>query len=130
MPKGAEQTHWQGAFKALGGSVVRASGLPRNAMVRLLALLGSAAPLNELLDGLARDVETWSEGLYCTFLVVDSTRTMLQPGAAPSLPTSYIEAIGPVTIAVGQGSCGTAAALREMVFVEDVERSDLWASHA
>jgi PAS domain S-box-containing protein len=130
MPKGAEQTHGQGAFDALGGSVVQASGLPRNAMVRLLALLGSAAPLNELLDGLARDVETWCEGLHCTFLVVDSTRRMLQPGAAPSLPASYIEAIGPVPIAVGQGSCGTAAALREMVFVEDVERSDLWASHA
>jgi PAS domain S-box-containing protein len=129
MPKGAEQTHWQGAFDALGGSVVQASGLPRNAMVRLLALLGSAAPLNELLDGLARDVETWCEGLHCTFLVVDSTRRMLQPGAAPSLPASYIEAIGPVSIAVGQGSCGTAAALREMVFVDDVERSDLWASH-
>jgi PAS domain S-box-containing protein len=130
MPKGAEQTHWQGAFDALGGSVVQASGLPRNAMVRLLALLGSAAPLNELLDGLARDVETWCEGLYCTFLVVDPTRRLLQPGAAPSLPAAYIEAIGPVTIAVGQGSCGTAAALREMVFVEDVERSDLWANHA
>jgi PAS domain S-box-containing protein len=131
MPTGAEHTHWQHAFGALRGSVAPASGDdPRNAMFRLLALLGSAAPLNELLDGLARDVETWSKGVHCTFLVVDSTRRVLQPGAAPSLPLSYIDAIGQVAIAVGQGSCGTAAALREMVFVEDVERSDLWASHA
>jgi PAS domain S-box-containing protein len=131
MPTGAEHTHWQHAFGALRGSVAPASGGdPRNAMFRLLALLGSAAPLNELLDGLARDVETWSKGVHCTFLVVDSTRRVLQPGAAPSLPPSYIDAIGQVAIAVGQGSCGTAAALREMVFVEDVERSDLWASHA
>jgi PAS domain S-box-containing protein len=131
MPTGAEHTHWQHAFGALRGSVAPASGDdPRNAMFRLLALLGSAAPLNELLDGLARDVETWSKGVQCTFLVVDSTRRVLQPGAAPSLPPSYIDAIGQVAIAVGQGSCGTAAALREMVFVEDVERSDLWANHA
>ena len=131
MPTGAEHTHWQHAFGALRGSVAPASGDdPRNAIFRLLTLLGSAAPLNELLDGLARDVETWSKGVHCTFLVVDSTRCVLQPGAAPSLPQSYIDAIGQVAIAVGQGSCGTAAALREMVFVEDVERSDLWASHA
>lgn len=131
MPTGAEHTHWQHAFGALRGSVAPVSGDdPRNAMFRLLALLGSAAPLNELLDGLARDVETWSKGVHCTFLVVDATRRVLQPGAAPSLPLSYIDAIGQVAIAVGQGSCGTAAALREMVFVEDVERSDLWASHA
>jgi len=131
MPTGAEHTHWQHAFGALRGSVAPASGDdPRNAMFRLLTLLGSAAPLNELLDGLARDVETWSKGVHCTFLVVDSTRRVLQPGAAPSLPVSYIDAIGQVAIAVGQGSCGTAAALREMVFVEDVERSDLWASYA
>jgi PAS domain-containing protein len=55
---------------------------------------------------------------------------MLQPAAAPSLPPSYIDAIGRVPIAVGQGSCGTAAARREMVFVDDVERSDLWATYA
>ncbi|MHB8723449.1 MAG: PAS domain-containing protein [Steroidobacteraceae bacterium] len=131
MPTGGKHTHWQHAFGALRGSVAPASGDdPRNEMFRLLALLGSAAPLNELLDGLARDVETWSKGVHCTFLIVDSTCRVLQPGAAPSLPPSYIDAIGQVAIAVGQGSCGTAAALREMVFVEDVERSDLWAGHA
>jgi PAS domain S-box-containing protein len=132
MPTGAEQTHWKHAIDALvGGAVASAPEHdPRHALVQLLALLGSAAPLNELLDGLATHVETWSEGLICTLLLVDSTRRMLQPGAAPSLPPSYIEAIGRVPIAVGQGSCGTAAARGEMVFVEDVERSDLWVNYA
>jgi PAS domain S-box-containing protein len=55
---------------------------------------------------------------------------VLQSGAAPSLPRSYTEALGQIPIAVGQGSCGTAAARREMVFVEDVERSALWADYA
>ena len=101
-----------------------------SAQVRLLALLGSAAPLNTLLDGLATYIESWSEGLYCSVLLVDPTGQLLRPGAAPSLPAAYVQAINPVPIAVGQGSCGTAAARRDIVVVEDVERSDLWAAYA
>ena len=101
-----------------------------SAQVRLLALLGSAAPLNVLLDGLATYIETWSEGLYCSVLLVDPTGQLLRPGAAPSLPAAYVQAINPVPIGIGQGSCGTAAARREIVVVEDVERSELWTSYA
>ena len=97
--------------------------------VRLLALLGSAAPLNVLLDGLATYVETWAEGLHCTVLLVDPTGQLLLPGAAPSLPVAYANAIGPVPIEDGYGSCGTAAARREMVVVEDIEQSELWARY-
>ena len=83
--------------------------------VRLLALLGSAAPLNVLLDGLATYVETWAKGLHCTVLLVDPTEQWLLPGAAPSLPATYAHAIGPVPIADGCGSCGTAAARRTLL---------------
>src|SRR5882672_1687736 len=100
------------------------------AQVRLLALLDSAAPLNVLLDGLATYVETWAEGLHCTVLLVDPSGKLLLPGAAPSLPAAYMDAIGPVPIDDGMGSCGTAAARREMVVVEDVEQSPLWAAFA
>ncbi len=100
------------------------------AQVRLLALLGSAAPLNVQLDGLATYVETWAEKLLCTVLLVDPTGRLLLPGAAPSLPEAYTHAIDPVRIGIGEGCCGTAAARREMVVVEDVERSDLWTKYA
>jgi PAS domain S-box-containing protein len=103
---------------------------PLRAQVRLLALLSSAAPLHVLLDGLATYVETWAEGLYCTVLLVDSTGRLLRPAAAPSLPDAYIRAIDPVPIGIGEGCCGTAAASREMVVVEDVERSGLWRKYA
>jgi PAS domain S-box-containing protein len=132
MPIGADKTHWEDAV----GELVRDPPSPATqvdahyALVRLLAQLRSAAPLNLLLDELAKHVETWSKGIYCTVWLVDSTGRMLQPGAAPSLPRSYADALGRIPIAVGQGSCGTAAARREMVFVEDVERSDLWATYA
>jgi len=100
------------------------------AQVRLLALLDSDAPLNVLLDGLATYVESWTDGLHCTVLLVDATGRMLLPGAAPSLPAAYADAIGPVPIDDRRGSCGTAAARREMVVVEDVEQSELWQGYA
>lgn len=99
------------------------------AQVRLLALLTSAAPLNVLLDGLATYVETWATGLHCTVLLVDPTGRLLLPGAAPSLPEAYAIAIGPVPIADGSGCCGTAAARREMVVVDDIEQSVLWRGY-
>src|ERR1019366_8092843 len=123
MPTGAEHSHSEDEGDALvRGASASASGHDvRNALVRLLALLGSASPLNVLLEGLATQVETWSTGLHCTLLLVDATGQTLQPGAAPSLPRSYIEAIGSIPMAVGQGSCGTAAARREIGCVEDIE---------
>ncbi len=96
----------------------------------MLALLGSSAPLHALLDGLATYVETWAEQLCCSVLLADKSGRLLRPVAAPSLPLAYVQAIDPVTIEIGQGSCGTAAARREMVIVEDVEKSELWGAYA
>jgi PAS domain S-box-containing protein len=122
---------WAAAVDAIVRRTPASASQPSDlrTQVRLLALLSSAAPLNVLLDGLATYVETWAEGLHCTVLLVDSTGRMLVPGAAPSLPAAYADAIGPVPIEDGCGSCGTAAARREMVVVEDIEQSSLWARY-
>jgi hypothetical protein len=99
VPPAAASSNWASAVDA----IVRrtpTSGSQANdlrAQVRLLALLSSAAPLNVLLEGLATYVETWAEGLHCTVLLVDSTGRLLLPGAAPSLPAAYANAIGPVS---------------------------------
>lgn len=101
-----------------------------SAHVRLLALLASADPLNRLLDELARYVESLTQGLRCSVLLVDPTGRVLRGGAAPSLPAEYVRAIDGVPIIDGHGSCGTAAARRETVIVEDIERSLLWKDYA
>lgn len=123
---------WATAVDAIVRRTPASASQPNDlrAQVRLLALLSSAAPLNVLLDGLATYVETWEEGLHCTVLLVDPTGRLLLPGAAPSLPAAYAHAIGPVPIEDGHGSCGTAAARREMVVVEDIEQSRLWTQYA
>ena len=132
MPRTAENTDWAATVDSIVSRAPRSSSDrdPLRAQVRLLALLSSAAPLNVLLGGLASYVETWTEGLHCTVLLVDPTGRLLRPGAAPSLPEAYTHAIDPVPIGIGEGSCGTAAARREMVVVEDVEQSDLWTKYA
>ena len=123
---------WASAVNAIVGRTPGSPSQPTDlrAQVRLLALLGSAAPLNVLLDGLATYVETWAEGLPCTVLLADPTSQQLLAGAAPSLPGNYGDAIGPVPIGEGNGCCGTAAARLKMVIVEDIERSELWTQYA
>ena len=132
MPRRTGNADWTASVNAIVRRAPKSASArdTLSAQVSLLALLGSAAPLNVLLDGLATYVETWAEGLYCSVLLVDPTGRLLRPGAAPSLPVAYVQAVDPVTIAIGQGCCGTAAARREMVIVEDVEQSDLWTAYA
>src|SRR5947208_1792561 len=132
MPPTAEHKIWAAAVVSIVRCAPRSASQrdPVRAQVRLLALLSSPAPLNVLLDGLATYVETWAHGLHCTVLLVDPTGRLLRPGAAPSLPDAYTRAIDPVPIGIAEGSCGTAAARREMVIVEDVEQSDLWTKYA
>ena len=106
MTSRAKRKNWVGSVDTLLRGVPP-SGSPADALstqVRLLAMLGSASPLNELLDGLVRYVESWSEGLLCTVLLVDPTGRLLVPGAAPSMPADYARAIGPVPIEEGRGS--------------------------
>ncbi len=113
-----------------------ASSAPRNvsfgaaslgAQARLLTLLGSDAPLPVLLDALARYVETWAPSMWCSILIRDPVRNVLMPGAAPSLPRAYVEALGEVPIGENVGCCGTAAARRQPVTVPDLHDSPLWS---
>ena len=99
------------------------------AQARLLTLLGSDAPLPVLLDALARYVETWAPAMWCSILLRDPVRHVLLPGAAPSLPQSYIDALGEVPIDASVGCCGSAAALRRPVTVPDLQQSPLWTSY-
>ena len=132
MPRRAEKVDWSASVEAIVRRAPKSGVGPGSlgAQIRLLALLGSAAPLNVLLDGLATYVETWADGMLCSVMLADAADGMLRPAAAPSLHADYVSAINPVPIADGAGSCGTAAARRELVVVEDVERSVLWKGFA
>jgi PAS domain S-box-containing protein len=91
----------------------------------LLDLIESQDPLPTLLETLCDYVESLPGGLRCSIRIADPAG-MLVHQAAPSLPSEFLRSIGLVPIRDGAGSCGTAAARRDMVVVEDVAESPLW----
>lgn len=97
-----------------------------SAVLPLLELVGSNAPLAELLRALALFVERLTDDLRCSILLYDPLTGTLRHGAAPNLPAAYCAAVDGVAIGEGVGSCGTAAARRAPVIVTDIQSSPLW----
>lgn len=92
-------------------------------------MIASGAPLGEILDVLARDLEAQAEGMLCSILLLDRDGVHLRDGAGPSLPESYRRAVDGITIGPTVGSCGTAAYRGEPVIVADIETDPLWRDY-
>jgi len=98
-------------------------------LARLLALAASREPLAVVLDELLRINEQLTPEMQCSILLADLSAGVLRSGAAPSLPLAYTRAIDALPIADGIGSCGTAAARREIVIVSDIAASPYWRAY-
>jgi signal transduction histidine kinase len=94
---------------------------------RALELIASNAPLIEILDFIARFIESQTTGMRCSVLLVEGGR--LRHGAAPSLPREFVQAIDGREIGPSVGSCGTAAFTGEMVIVTDIAVDPLWQNY-
>ncbi|HLM82476.1 MAG TPA: PAS domain S-box protein [Terriglobales bacterium] len=92
---------------------------------RVLEMIASSAPLADILTRLTRLIESQSEGLLCSVLLLDE-ENRLRHGAAPSLPDAYNQAVDGLLIGPKVGSCGTAAYRREPVLVTDILQDPLW----
>lgn len=77
---------------------------------------------------IALSVEAERPDWRCAILLADETGEHLNCAAAPRLPDEYLAAIDGMAIAEGVGACGTAAALRERVVVEDGFHHPYWAA--
>jgi nitrogen fixation negative regulator NifL len=91
-----------------------------------LQLLAMGASLPEVLESIATLLECGREDWRCAIMLVDASGRRLVHGAAPRLPEFYQQAIDGVEIGPGVGSCGTAAATKQLVVVEDVETHPYW----
>ena len=96
---------------------------------RVLEMITQGAPLPQTLDALVRLIDTTSEDIACSILLLEADTGRLRHGAAPRLPESYIHAIDDLQIGPQMGSCGTAAYRREHVFVQDIATDPLWADY-
>ena len=93
----------------------------------VLKLILDRAPLPIVLEALVRLAERHgSTELLGSILLMDRDGVHLRHGAAPSLPTTYCQAIDGLVIGPNVGSCGTAAYHRKPVVVSDISSDPLW----
>lgn len=98
----------------------------RNEQGRVLEMIATSMPLEEVLESIARLVESQVDGMMASILLLEEDGLHLRHGAAPNLPKDYIKAIDGVGIGPQVGSCGTAMYRREQVIVSDIQQDPLW----
>ncbi|MEU5310879.1 SpoIIE family protein phosphatase [Streptomyces sp. NPDC021562] len=93
----------------------------------LLEQIARQAPLEQVLDGMARAIEELApQDVLVSVLLADADGRHLRHGAAPSLPDFYNQAIDGIATGEGVGSCGTAAHRRTPVIVSDIATDPFW----
>lgn len=97
---------------------------------RVLELIVQGAPLQEVLENLARVVEQQSqEGGLVSILLLDEQGLCLRHGAAPSLPDAFNQAVDGAPVAPEGGSCVAAAYRKAPVVATDIATDPVWAPY-
>jgi formate hydrogenlyase transcriptional activator len=91
----------------------------------ILRLISAGSPLPEILNVIARLVESQGEGLFCTIWLPDEQGNYLYCAAAPSL-TGFSDHVGRTEVCPKGASCGTAVYRRESVYVTDILTDPSW----
>ena len=84
-------------------------------------------PLASVLDTYVRGVEAMFPHSKCSLLAVKNQK--LHTLASPSLPPDYVDAINGRAIGPNEGSCGTAAFLKQQVIVSDIDSDARWDTY-
>lgn len=95
---------------------------------RILEAIAKGAPLLETLTQIVELVESQSDDMTASILLLDN-QGRIRRGAAPSLSPHYLEAIDGEPIGPATGSCGTAMFLKETVITPDIAQDPLWARY-
>jgi diguanylate cyclase (GGDEF)-like protein/PAS domain S-box-containing protein len=85
--------------------------------------------LEQLLGDIVAQLEHARPEMRVSILLKDIKTGLLYTGAAPSLPDFYNAAVDGLEPKIGNGSCGTAAALGEPVFAEDIQTHPYWQKY-
>jgi PAS domain S-box-containing protein len=97
---------------------------------RLLEMVARRQSMSLILEALCQLVENTVTGCYCSVVLVDSSCTHLEHGAAPSLPASFIASIVGRPVNIDSGPCAMAAYLNEQVIASDLALETRWAAYA
>ena len=130
-------THLQQTINALNQAVQRCTTIKEDqerrasfatGQQKVLELAVSGASIAAVLAALCDTAELHAGGaVQASILLVDENSERLRVGAAPSLPTSFNDAIDGLAIGPASGVCGTAAYTKQSVFVCDIQSNPLCA---
>ena len=115
--------------QATSTSPALAKTLPAEAVFDALRMILIGAPLTEVLTSVTRLIEAHSAGMLCSIFLLDEDSLHLRYGVAASLPEAYWAATDGLCIGPNVGSCGTAAYLRQPVFVSDIASDPRWVKY-
>jgi PAS domain S-box-containing protein len=96
----------------------------------LLEMTAAGSSMSDILAALCRLVEAAAEGCYCSVVLVDDDGARFEHGAAPSLPTSFINSIIGRPVNAASGPCAMATYLNEQVIAADLAQETRWTAHA
>jgi PAS domain S-box-containing protein len=96
---------------------------------RTLEMIAGSAPLADILENLCDTIDAQAGSIMSAVMLMDANGMRLWPVAAPRLPRGWLEAINPLPIGPGIGSCGSAASLKERVIVSDIATDPLWIDY-
>jgi PAS domain S-box-containing protein len=96
---------------------------------RTLEMIANGACLADILESLCDTIDAQAPNITSAVMLMDADGKHLLPVAGPRLPKGWIEAITPLKIGPGIGSCGSAAFLKERVIVSDIATDPLWVDY-
>ncbi|MES2757224.1 MAG: GAF domain-containing sensor histidine kinase [Pseudomonadota bacterium] len=98
----------------------------REGQARVLELIARGAPLTAILDHLMLLIESQSDGVLCSVLLLDPDGQTAHPASGPSLPASYMAALDGLQIGPAAGSCGAAMFRNTNIIVPDILADERW----
>jgi PAS domain S-box-containing protein len=93
---------------------------------RLLEMIATGVPLEEILNVLCLIIEEYRPGALASILLLRSDGLHLDSVAGPSLPKEWRQEMEKLPIGPCAGSCGTAAYRGSAVIVADIATDPLW----
>ncbi|MFQ3788092.1 EAL domain-containing protein [Halomonas sp. A29] len=99
------------------------------AQQRVQALIARDQPLEETLKAICRIIEAQVPGGIASIMLSDEAQLHLERIYSVNLPSSYCDAIKGVAIGPENGSCGSAAYLRDFVICVDIARDPRWSGY-
>ncbi len=101
----------------------------RSTELRTLELVASGAPLDRILDEIARGLELMFPDSTAAIMLLDPDGVHLRTANAPNLPAPFTQMVDGLVIGPEAGSCGSAIYLRQPVVVADIAIDPRWVNY-